>query len=98
MAAAAAATAGAAAAGPAGGRFGGAAGDCGTEDGQLDGGFFAGALGTGDFLLAVDDDFFELRGAILADVFVDGHFRLRFADCQYSKSRLFSYQCECAHG
>ena len=49
------------------------AGDCGTEDGELDGGFFAGACGTGDFLLAIDDDFFELGFAVVANVFVDGH-------------------------
>jgi hypothetical protein len=35
--------------------------------------FFAGALGTGDFLLLVDDDFFELGLAVVADVFVDRH-------------------------
>ena len=55
------------------GGFSGAAGDRGAEDGELDGGFFAGARGTGDFLLAVDDDFFELGFAVVADVFVNGH-------------------------
>jgi len=55
------------------GRSGGASGaGCG-EDGELDGGFFAGALGAGDFLLLVDDDFFEVRLAVVANVFVDGH-------------------------
>jgi hypothetical protein len=39
----------------------------------LDGGFFAGALGAGNFLLLVDDDFFELGLAVVANVFVDGH-------------------------
>ena len=34
---------------------------------------FAGAFGAGDFLLLVDDDFFELGLAVVADVFVDGH-------------------------
>jgi len=43
------------------------------EDGKLNGGFFAGTLGTGDFLLLVDDDFFETLVAGIADVFVDGH-------------------------
>jgi len=55
------------------GRFSGAANGCGTEDRELDGGFFAGACGTGDFLLAIDDDFFELGFAVVANVFVDGH-------------------------
>jgi len=63
----------AAAASPAGGSFGGAAGYRRAEDGKLDGGFVAGAFGTGDFLLAVDDDFLELGFAVVADVFVDGH-------------------------
>jgi len=35
--------------------------------------FFAGTFGAGDFLLAIDDDFFELGLAVVADVFVDGH-------------------------
>jgi hypothetical protein len=74
VAAATTATASATSAGWAGG-FCGAAGDCGAEDGELDSGFLAGTLGAGDFLLAVDDDFFELRIAIVADVFVDGHAR-----------------------
>ena len=78
----AAATAPAAAAASAGwtGGFCGAAGYRGTEDGELDGGFLAGTLRAGDFLLAVDDDFFELRSAIVADVFVDGHTRFLFVD------------------
>ena len=73
MAAATAATAGAAASG--GGRegFGRAAGDGGAKDGKLERGFFARALGAGDFLLFVEDEFFELDFAVVADVFVDGH-------------------------
>jgi hypothetical protein len=70
-----AATAAAAAASAARGTTGGgraAVAGCG-EHGELDGGFFAGALGAGDFLLFVDDDFFELGLAVVADVFVDGH-------------------------
>ena len=51
----------------------GTGGPCRGEDGELDGGLFAGALRTGDFLLFVDDDFFELGLAVVADVFVDGH-------------------------
>ena len=46
----------------------------------MDGGLFAGTLGAGDFLLAIDDDFFELRIAVVADVFVDGHARFLFVD------------------
>ena len=79
MAAATAAAATTAAAGGAGG-FCGAAGDCGAEDGELDRGFFAGTFGTGDFLLAVDNDFFELGVAIVADVFIDGHAQFLFVD------------------
>jgi hypothetical protein len=78
----AAATASAATASSAGwaGRFCGAAGYGGTEDGELDGGFLTGTFRAGDFLLAVDDDFFELRVAVVADVFVDGHARFLFVD------------------
>ena len=72
VAAATTAAAASAAARRAGG-FCGAASGCGTEDGELDGGFFAGTCGTEDFLLAVDDDFFELGFAVVANVFVDGH-------------------------
>ena len=57
----------------AGGRFEGTARYRRAEDGKLDGGFVARAFGTGDFLLAVDDDFLELGFAVVADVFVDGH-------------------------
>jgi hypothetical protein len=53
--------------------FGAAAGCGGTEDAQLDGGFLAGAFGTGDFLLLIDYDFFEFGLTVVADVFVDGH-------------------------
>jgi hypothetical protein len=71
----AAATTAAATAAARGGRegFGGAAGCGGTEDAELDGGFLAGTLGTSDFLLLVDYDFFEFGLAIVANVFVDGH-------------------------
>ena len=76
---AAAATAAAGAASPRRARrgFGRAAGDGRTENGKLDRGFLAGALGTGDLLLAVDDDFFKLRAAIVANIFVNGHSRLQ---------------------
>jgi hypothetical protein len=84
VAAATTTTASAASAGWAGG-FCGAAGDCGAEDGELDRGFFAGTLGAGDFLLAVDDDFFELRVAIVTNVFVDGHARFLSVNNNYSK-------------
>jgi len=73
MAAATAAAATPATPGGATGRSGGASGASCGEDGELDGGFFAGALGAGDFLLLVDDDFFEVGFAIVADIFVDGH-------------------------
>jgi hypothetical protein len=54
-------------------RFGAAAGSGRTENRELDGGFLAGALRAGDFLLLVDHDFFKFRLAVVADVFVDGH-------------------------
>jgi hypothetical protein len=70
----AAAAAATTASGEAAGRAGrAAAGACRGEDGELDGGLFAGTLGAGDFLLLVDDDFFEALVADVADVFVDGH-------------------------
>jgi hypothetical protein len=69
----AAATTAATATGEASGGTGGAARARGSEDGELDGSFFIGTLGTGDFLLLVDDDFFEAFVASVADVFVDGH-------------------------
>jgi hypothetical protein len=69
-----AAAAAATAAGVAPGRAGrAAAGACGGKNGELDGGFFAGTLGTGDFLLLVDNNFFEALVAGVANVFVDGH-------------------------
>jgi hypothetical protein len=71
-AATAAAAAPAASAGWAG-RFCRAACYRGTEDGELDGRFPARTLWTGDFLLPVNYDFFELRFALVADVFVNGH-------------------------
>jgi hypothetical protein len=74
VAAAATATAAAsAAAGLRGEGFAGSACYSGAEDTQLDGGFFAGALGASDFLLFVNYDFFEFIFAVFADVFVDGH-------------------------
>src|SRR5205823_13259948 len=83
MAAATAAAASAATAGWSGSC--GAACDRGTKDGKLDRSFFAGTFGASDFLLAIDYDFFELRFAFVADVFVDGHawFLLMMPD--YSK-------------
>jgi hypothetical protein len=74
--AAAAATAAASAATGGGGGFGGssiAAAVCGGEDGKLDCGFFASALGAGDFLLLVDDNLLEAGFALFTKVFVDGH-------------------------
>ena len=68
----------------AGGGFWRAACDRRTENGKLNRGFFAGTLRTGDFLLAVDDDFFELRFAVVADVFVDGHARFLYMNVDYS--------------
>ena len=47
---------------------------CGTEDGQLDRILFAGAAWAGDFLRLVEDDLLEVGLAVVADVFVDGHF------------------------
>lgn len=73
MAAATAAAAASAATGGIARRSRGAAGASRGENGKLDGGLFAGALGAGDFLLLVDDDFFEVRFALVANVFVDGH-------------------------
>jgi len=73
LAAATAAAAGAAASGRRREGFGRAAGDGGAKDGKLERGFLAGALGAGDFLLFVEDEFFELGFAVVADVFVDGH-------------------------
>src|SRR5579859_918260 len=68
----------AAATGAAAGRgregFGRTAGDGRAKDGKLKRGFFAGAFGAGDFLLFVQDELFELGFAVVADVFVDGHY------------------------
>src|SRR5712664_1237055 len=74
--AAAAATAAASAATGGGGGFGGnsiAGAVCGGEDGKLDARLLAGALGTSDFLLLVDDNLLKARFAFIAQVFVDGH-------------------------
>ena len=73
VAAAAATAATASTAGEAAGRCGGAARAGRGKDGKLDRGFLAGALGTGDFLLLVDHDFFKVLFAVFADVLVDGH-------------------------
>jgi hypothetical protein len=43
------------------------------KHGELNGRLFAGTLGAGDFLLLVDDDFFEVFVAGITNVFVDGH-------------------------
>jgi len=61
----------------------------------LDGGSLAGTLGAGDFLLAVDDDFFELGFAIVTDVFVDGHARFLFVMRNYSKFVDGKAGCAC---
>jgi hypothetical protein len=73
LVAAATAAAAASAARGAGARFGRTACGCGAEDGELDFGVFARALGARDVLLAVDDDLFERVLAVFANVFVDGH-------------------------
>jgi hypothetical protein len=92
VATATAAAATSAAAGLRGEGFG--AGACGgrAEYGKLDGGFFAGALGTGNFLLLVDYDFFEFVLAVVADVFVDGHVFAPLGDnsncCLYYSKRI----------
>jgi hypothetical protein len=66
-------TAAATAAGEAAGRAGGASRTRCGEHGELDGRLFAGALGTGDFLLLVNDDLLKALVALFADVFVDRH-------------------------
>jgi hypothetical protein len=74
MAAATATAAPASASGETAGRRGRAGTVAGRgEDGKLDRGLFAGTFGAGDFLLLVDDNFFEVFFAVFADVFVDGH-------------------------
>ena len=45
-----------------------------TEHRKLDSSLLAGALGAGDFLLFVNYDLLKLVFAIVADVFVYGHF------------------------
>src|SRR5438477_2271586 len=82
----AAATAAAASAATAGwSRLCGASCDRGAKHGKLDRSFFAGTFWAGDFLLAIDDDFFELRFAFVADVFVDGHAWFLLMTLDYSK-------------
>jgi hypothetical protein len=46
---------------------------CRAEDGELQRVLFAGALWASDFLLFVEDNFFEMGLAIFADVFVNRH-------------------------
>jgi hypothetical protein len=89
VAAATTAAAGAASSGAGSEGFGGAASDGGAKDGKLDAGFFAGALGAGDFLLSVEDELFELGFAVVADVFVDGHLCIIARDSK-NKGRLGS--------
>jgi hypothetical protein len=92
MATATAAAATPATPGGAAGRSGGASGaGCG-EDGKLDGGFFAGTFGAGDFLLLVDDDFFEVRFAIVANIFVDGHRVSSLTGLLQKIERFFHFQ------
>lgn len=75
VAAAAASAAASATSGVRGGGFGRGAVTIagGGEDGELDCGFLAGALGAGDFLLLVEHDALEAGVAVLANVFVDRH-------------------------
>src|SRR5208282_5623926 len=54
---------------------GGFAGTGRGENGELDRGFLAGALGAGDFVLLVDDNLFKALVAVFADVFVNGQCR-----------------------
>jgi hypothetical protein len=70
------ATAAAATAAPAAGDglgLGGAIAVCGAEDRKLDGVLLAGTVRASDFLGLVENDFFEVGLAVVADVFVDGH-------------------------
>jgi hypothetical protein len=73
MAAAAAPTATTTATGDTARRAGGATGASRSEDRELNRRFLAGAIGAGDFLLFVDDNFFESLVTGIANVFVDGH-------------------------
>jgi hypothetical protein len=75
LVAAATAAAAASAAGECRGFCGAAVGGAvsGAENRQLDGVFLAGATWASDFLSFIEDDFFEVGLAIVADVFVDGH-------------------------
>ena len=75
MAGATAPTTSTASAGGRSGRFGRTASYGGAENRKLNRVLLARALGAGDFLLLVDDDFLEFRGAIVANVFVDWHVR-----------------------
>ena len=73
MAGAAATTTAAAPAGEAARRRGGMAGAGRGENGKLDRGFLARALGAGDLLLLVDDNLLKALAAVFANVLVDGH-------------------------
>jgi hypothetical protein len=76
MAAAAAATAGSAATEGRGRGLGGgsvAAAVGGGKHGKLDAGLLAGAFGTSNFLLLVNNNLLEAGLALLTKVFVDGH-------------------------
>src|SRR5262249_2451997 len=73
VAAATAATTTASAAGEASGSSRGTAVTGRGKHGKLDGGLFAGALRAGNLLLLVDHDLFEVRLAVVADVFVNRH-------------------------
>ena len=87
LVAAAAATAAASAATGGGGRFCGssiAGAVCGCEDGKLNAGLLAGALGAGDFLLLIDDNLLKAGFALFANVFIDGH-----SGCSFDRFRRF---------
>src|SRR6266478_766862 len=87
LVAATAATAAASAATGGGGRFCGssiAGAVCGCEDGKLNAGLLAGALGAGDFLLLIDDNLLKAGFALFANVFIDGH-----GGCSFDLFRRF---------
>ena len=73
VAGATAATTSTASAGGRSGSFGRTASHGGAENRKLNRVLLARALGARDFLLFVDDDFLEVRFAVVADVFVDWH-------------------------
>jgi hypothetical protein len=73
VAGATAATTSTASAGGRSGSFGRTASHGGAENRKLNRILLACALGTGDFLLLVDDDLLEVHFAIVANVFVNWH-------------------------